>query len=133
MKKFFLAIGLVILVSSYSFAQSINYFGPRIDHRSEVSSVDTWFSTAQNASRSGSVELKGYNSVRIDANVSVNGATIICNLACSNDAIWISGDALTFTKDSYQDVILQGCNDYYVNLDSISSGNVTFYLQPFNQ
>lgn len=135
MKKAFGITLVLAFLSTPAFAQwgSGNTHGATILHRSAVSSADTWFTTAQTAPRTGSEELNGYTWARIDANVSVNGATIVCNLAVSNDSIWVSGDSLTFTKDSYQDVELQGGADYYLNIDSISSGNVTFYLTPFNK
>src|SRR3990167_4062332 len=131
MRKFILLIILFFTFISFASAQ-FQYSGPTIKHRDTVSSVDTWFITAQTAPRTGSEELKGYNSVRIAADIS-NGATVIINLAVSNDSLWISGDSLTFTRDSYQDVILQGGSDYYVNVDSISAGTVTVYLTPFRQ
>ena len=133
MKRFLLASIAVILIATYAFAGPV-YWGPTILHRGNVSSVDTWFVTAQNQARDGSVELKGYNSVRIDANVTGDSVSIVCNLACSNDSTWVSGDAITFTKDSYVDEYLQGCADYYVNVDSVSSGDIiTIYLTPFNR
>ena len=132
MKRVISAFLFLALFQSAASAQ-VNYHGPAILHRDAVSSVDTWFGTAQTAPRSGSEELKGYDSVRIDANVTGTDVSIVCNLACSNDSLWVSGDSLTFTKDSYQDVSLQGCADYYVNLDSVSSGDsASIYLTGFN-
>ena len=132
MRKLFLALVLFLSFVTPAFSQ-VQYFGPTVKQRDAVASADTWFNGSQAFPRTGSLELAGYNSVRIDADVSVNGATIVGNLAVSNDTIWVSGDSLTFTKDSYQDVILQGGKDYYFNIDSISSGNVTVYLTPFSQ
>ena len=132
MKKAFVVLALTVLLQLNAFADPV-YHGTTIKQRNAVASVDNWFTTGQNAPRSGSADLKGYNSVRIDVDESVNGATIIGNLATSNDSIWVSGDALTFTKDSYQSVLLKGGSAYYFNIDSISSGTVTVYLTPFNQ
>ena len=134
MKKLLLVLGLVVVMALPAFAQ-LNYRGTTVKkHRDDVTTVDTWFATAQTHPRTGSVELKGYNAVRIDANVTGDSVSIKGNLACSNDSLWVSGDSLTFTKDSYQDVDLQGCSDYYFNIDSISSGDrITIFLTPFSK
>ena len=131
MRKFIISVGMVLIFATYALAQ-YQYFGPTVKHRTAVATADNWFATMQKSPTSDSVELRGYNSVRIDADIT-NGATVVCNLGCSNDSIWVSGDALTFTRDSYQDVDLQGCADFHVNIDSISTGTIDIYLTPFNK
>lgn len=133
MKKIIIVFALVFGFMTCAFAQYV-YHGPTIKHRDDITTADSWFTNSQHESRDGSVELKGYNSVRIDVNVTGDSVSIIGNLACSNDSIWVSGDSLTFTQDSYVDEYLQGCADYYFNIDTVStSDRITVYLTPFNR
>ena len=129
--KRFVGCVIMLLIAVQCFAAQ--YHGTTILQRDDVNAVDSWFTTAQKQPRTGSLELKGYNSVRVDVDKSTDSSTVTGNLVVSNDTIWVSGDTLTFTKDTYQDVILQGGSDYYFNIDSISAGTVDVYLTPFNQ
>ena len=59
--------------------------------------------------------------------------SIVGNLQCSNDSIWVSGDSVTITRNTYDTFDLLGCEDYYFYIETLSdSDRITVYLTPYN-
>jgi len=78
--------------------------GRTILHRENIAIADS-------ATTTTSLELAGYNRVRADYDVTGASVSINVDLQCSNDTLWVSGDSITITEDSWDDFELMGCKD----------------------
>lgn len=135
MKRIFSIVLALALLPAVAYAQwgGGTQTGVKVTHRSAIASADTWMATAPTSNRAEETALSGYNNVRADFDVTGAAISIVCNLQCSNDSIWTSGDSLTVTRDTYKAWPLGGCKNYYVYLESVSaSDTVTVYLTPYN-
>ncbi len=139
MKKVFGIAAVIMAISLFSTAAMAQWGGGkergvRVTHRSAIASADTWMATAPTSNRAEETPLSGYDTVRADFDVTGTGISIVCNLQCSNDSIWVSGDSITLTRDTYKVWDLGGCKNYYTYIESVSaSDSVTVYLQPYNK
>lgn len=137
MKKLLLALALVVLLVTPAFAQwggGLNAGGTEA-HRDGLTNPDYWYTTREHSmATDSSLELKGYNSVRLDFDVTGIDVQIQYNLMCSNDSLWVSGDSTTATVDSWATFDLMGCKDYNVYVETISDGDeVTVFTTPYNE
>ena len=135
MKKVYAFILTMVLLPTMALAQwgGGTQGGATFKHRDAIATADNWKQTEPNSNRAEATELSGYNNVRVDYDVSGDGISIVSNVSCSNDSIWVSGDSLTVTRDTWKSYPIGGCKDYYVYLESVSSSDtVTVYLTPYN-
>lgn len=136
MKKI-LAIALTLMaVSTTAHAQWGGGFdaGKTIKHRDTISSADSWLNNNYSSQRTDALNLDGYNMARLDYQVTGDAVSIVGNLMCSNDSVWVSGDAVTATNQDYDRVTLAGCDRYYFYVQSVSAGDkITVYVTPYNE
>jgi len=136
MKKIGLISLLVLCLAVPCFAQwggGINS-GTTVTHRSALGTADVWWASNPAQPTSSSLELRGYNKVRADYDVTPATVSIVGNLQCSNDSIWVSGDSVTVTRDSSDTFDLMGCEDYTFYVESMTAGStITVYLTPYSK
>ena len=102
--------------------------GRTILHRYNIAVADS-------ATTTGSLELAGYNRVRADYDVTGSDVSINVDLQCSNDTLWVSGDSITITADSWDEFDLMGCKDYNFYIESVEgvSTELDIYVTGYNR
>lgn len=133
MKKVLIALCLVLALAVPVSAQWLGglQVGETYTHQSR-STADYWFSATH--ATSTSLELAGYTKVRADYDLGATTTAANVNLQCSNDSLWISGDSIAVTEDTYATYNLMGCKDYNFYVESIqgTTPTLTIYLTPYN-
>ena len=136
MKKFLFALGLIVLlIAMPAYAQwgGAQAPGPTYLHKDAQPDADIWWVSAGNGYTSGSIRFGKYTKVRADYDLGDTTTRVRTNLQCSNGSIWLSGDSITLTSDTYSTYNLMGCQDYNFYLESIegTGGTMTIYLTPY--
>ncbi len=138
MKKALLIVGLILAVTVPAFAQwgGGYYFGRTVLHRDSIDAPDFWYGSYGSAyNTSSSLELAGYNAVRADYVLTGTGASASVSLMCSNDSLWMSGDSISITKDTWKVYDLMGCKDYNFYVENIvgTTPTLTIRLTPYDK
>lgn len=141
MKRIILTIGIVLLISTNAMAQWGGSGGIRagdiITHRQAsewgvVQERDTWFEANNYGVTTTSLQLRGFDTVRADFDVTGTDVNINVEWMCSNDSLWISGDSLNVTSDVWEIHDLMGCAAYNYHVSYISpDDSMTIYLTPY--
>jgi len=135
MKRLALVVVALLVFSTASYAQyggGVDV-GRTITHKDAQLDADEWYATSNTSASEDALELRGYNRMRADYDLTGDSANI--NLMCSNDSLWVSGDSIAVTTDSWDDFELMGCEDYLFYVESIegSSKSITVYVTPYNR
>ena len=141
MKKILVVTILVAVLAIHAFAQWGGgfQFGKTRTHTSQIVQGETWHGASPNQVTSSALQFSGYNAVRVDYDLSTADTQANVNFMCSNDSIWISGDSITITEDTYEYYDLIGCEDYTFYVESVMGGAdrdasyISIYTTPFNK
>lgn len=136
MRKFGLIAVLVLALATPVLAQYGGGFdiGRTIKHKDAQRDADEWFAVSNTSITDDALELAGYNRMRADYDVTGTDVSIVVNLQVSNDTIWVSGDSITITADSWDTFDLVGGKDYNFYVESVSaSDTISIYVTGYNR
>ena len=135
MKRILLALGLIVLLTVPAHAQwaSGEGSGPTTKHRIGSTQEDDWWLSAGNGYTPTALNFGKHTKVRADYDLTGTGARASVNLQCSNGSIWLSGDSIAVTADSYATYNLMGCRDYNMYIESLEGTGASFviYMTPY--
>ena len=136
MKRILTIAVLIMMLAVPCFAQWGGAIaGDTIKHREGIDVGEVWWSQMPLHATGSSLELAGYNSVRADYDISGIEAEVNVNIQCSNDSLWVSGDSITISEDTYASYDLSGCKDYNWFVESVdgTSASIDIYVTPYNE